>query len=119
MKELLPEEAKDIALNYIVLNLLVIAMNKDIEAIRNSSLKLKEHHALFMEKVRDMAIKDTSKTKKEMARKGIKVFDREHINEDFVRYKYVVRGYESEFRFFIHGLKMQTGKKLDFYYNSL
>lgn len=98
MKELLTEEDKEIAFNSIIMNLLVIALDKDIEAIRNSKLKLKGQHVLLMEKVRDMAIRDTALIKKEMFRKGIKVFEQEFVNEDFVKFQYIVRGFESEFR---------------------
>lgn len=117
MSELLPEEDKELALNYIIMNLLVIALDKDIEAIRNSKLKLKDQHVILMEKVRNIAIKDTTKIKKEMFKRGIKVFDREPVNEDFVKYQYIVRGYEAEFRCFKHALKMHTGKKLNNYYS--
>ncbi|RHW35999.1 hypothetical protein D1B31_18090 [Neobacillus notoginsengisoli] len=117
MVDLLPEEDKDIAFNYIIMNLLILALDRDIEAIRNSKLKLKEQHVLLMERVRDLAIKDSSKIKKETFRRGIKVFDKEIVNEDFVRYPYTIRGYESEFRCLVYALKTHTLKKLNYYYN--
>lgn len=117
MKEFLPEEDKDVAFDYIILQLLVSALTKDINAIKTSKLKLKDTHVTFMESILDLVIKDLSKIKKVMYKKGIKVFDPVSINEDFWSYKYVIRGYECEFRCFKSGLKMSTEKKLSRYYS--
>lgn len=54
-----------------------------------------------------------------MSKRGIKVFDMTTINEDFVSYKYLVRGYQSEFRFFKSALKRHTDKKLSVYYEHI
>lgn len=115
MKEVLPLEDKELAFSYIIMNLLVASLDRDIEAIRNSTLKLKNQHVFFLEELRNQVIRDHAALKKELFRKGIKVFDMTPVNEDFVSYKYVIRGYESEFRCFKAALKNQTGKKFNSY----
>lgn len=72
MKVFLPEEDKDIAFDYIVLQLLVSALTIDIESIKNLKLKLKNTHVTFMETILDMAIKDLSKIKKIMYKKELR-----------------------------------------------
>lgn len=116
MKELLPEEDKNLAYESIILKLLITSLDYDIEAIKNSKLKLKKPHVDFLESIRNHIIKDLSAVKKTMYKRGIKVFDHEVVNDDFWSYKYIVRGYESEFRCFTHGLKMSTEKALAKYY---
>lgn len=46
-KEFLPEKDKDIALEHIIFNLLILALERDIQAIKNSQLKLKEQHVMY------------------------------------------------------------------------
>lgn len=117
MKEFITEEDKDIAMDYIIYQLLISALDRDIQAIKNSTLKLKNTHVLFMENIRDKVVKDLAKLKKMMFHKGIKVLEPKRINEDFWSYKYMVRGYESEFRCFVAALKMKTEKMLAHYYS--
>ncbi|WP_243291767.1 hypothetical protein [Bacillus sp. FJAT-47783] len=50
-----------------------------------------------------------------MQTKGIKVFEREVINEDIWRYTYVVRGYEGEFRFWTAALRRHMQKRFTNY----
>ena len=119
MSDFLPDEDKDIALDYIILNLLHKALDKDIDAIKKSKLKLKEQHSLMMESVQRLVEKDAKEVKRQMSKKGIKVFDMTPINEDFVRYEYIIRGYQSEFRFLKVALKMHTDKKLAHYYGTI
>lgn len=115
-KEMLPEEDKELAFQSIILNLLITALDRDIESINNSKLKLKKQHVLFMEKIRQRIQKDLSKVRKEMGQKGIKVFSMENQNEDIVSYRYLIRGYESRFNCFKPALKMHTEKLLATYY---
>jgi len=115
MKEVLPLEDKELAFNFIIMNLLVASLDRDIEAIKNSKLKLKTQHVLFLEIIRNQVIKDHANLKKDLFRKGIKVFDMVPVNEDFVSYPYTIRGYESEFRCFKAALKIQTEKKFNTY----
>lgn len=115
MKEVLPLEDKELAFSYIIMNLLVASLDRDIEAIKSSKLKLKNQHVLFLENVRNQVVKDHVNLKKDLFRKGIKVFDMILVNEDFVSYKYIIRGYESEFRCFKAALKIQTEKKFNSY----
>lgn len=118
MNEILSEEEKNLAFGFIIINLLVSALNQDISAINNSKLKLKSQHVLMLESVRDTVLKDAANLKKEMNRKKIKVLNLtpENVNEDFVSYDYSVRGYTSQFRCFRSALKVHTEKKLHEYY---
>lgn len=116
MKEILSEDDKNTAFHFIILNLLIKALDKDISLIANSNLKMKKQHALMISSVRDKVIKDAANHKKEMYRNQIKVQDLVPVNEDFVSYKYTVRGYESEFRCFKAALKAHTEKLLHTYY---
>lgn len=121
MNEILTEEDKNIAFSFIILNLLVSALDRDIIAIKNSKLKLKSQHVFMLESVRDKVIKDAANLKKEMYRKQIKVLNLSpvNVNEDFVSYDYSIRGYTSQFRCFKAALKMHTEKKLhEYYFNS-
>lgn len=118
MKELLPIEDKDKAFEYIIMGLLISSLDRDIEAVRNSNLKLKGSHIQIMENARNRAIKDAADLKKELFKKGIKVLEMIPVNEDFVSYRYMIRGYESEFRCFRAALKVQTEKKMNYYYSS-
>ncbi|MFC0476810.1 hypothetical protein ACFFHF_16530 [Robertmurraya beringensis] len=115
-KEMLPEEDKELAFQSIILNLLITALDRDIESINNSKLKLKKQHVHFMEKIRQRIQKDLTQVRKDMGRKGIKVFAMENQNEDFVSYRYLIRGYESRFNCFKPALKMHTEKLLSTYY---
>lgn len=117
MKEVLPIEDKDKAFEYIIMELLISSLDRDIEAVRSSKLKLKGSHVQFMENARDRAVKDTADLKKELFKKGIKVLEMTPVNEDFVSYRYIIRGYESEFRCFRPALKVQTEKKMNYYYS--
>lgn len=117
MREFLSEEDKNTAFSFIILNLLVSVLEKDIAAIKNSKLKLKEQHAVLMERTLDRVVVDTAEIKRIMHKRGIKVFDMQNVNADFVSYKYVVRGYEAEFRCFKAALKIHTEKKLGKYYD--
>lgn len=116
MKELLPEADKNIAFDYIIMTLLITALDRDIAFISKSPLKLKAQHVLLMEKVRNRVMDDMANLKTEMRKRGIKVFEMISVNEDFVLYKYIVRGYESEFRCFKAALKIHVEKKLSLYY---
>jgi hypothetical protein len=118
MKEFLSEEDKNTAFSFIIHNLLITALDRDIYHIEKSQLKMKSQHVLMISSVRDRIIKDTANLKKEMYRNKIKVFDMVNVNEDFISYKYTVRGYESEFRFFKAALKVHTEKLLHSYYFS-
>lgn len=110
------EEDKDIAFDSIVLNILIIALEKDIASIEHSKLKLKTVHLTFLKKVHEQVSKDIIQNNRTMRQKGIKVFDKKVINEDFWQYPLLVRGYTSEFRCFTYGLKMQVERKLSMYY---
>jgi hypothetical protein len=111
LKEFLPEEDKNIAFDYIILQLLASALTIDIRSIKNSKLKLKKYTCNFYGNHFRLGNKVLSKIKKVIHKKGIKVFDPTIINEDFWSYKYVVRGYGAEFRYFKSALKMNTEKK--------
>lgn len=113
---MLPEQDKELAFQSIILNLLITALDRDIESINNYKLKLKKQHVLFMEKIRQRIQKDLTQVRKDMGRKGIKVFAMENTNEDFCSYRYLVRGYESRFNCFRPALKMHTEKLLAAYY---
>lgn len=118
LSEILPTEDKDLAFSYIIMKLLVAALDKDISSIKNSKLKLKNQHVQLLDKVRNMVLKDIANVRREMSEKGVKVFDKMiPVNEDFVAWKYVIRGYDSEFRCFKSALKMHTEKKLEQYYD--
>jgi hypothetical protein len=115
-KEILPAEDKDIAVEFIILELLIKSLEFDIKVMKQSKMKLKDQHVHFLEYVLSQALKDAAANKKLMTKKGIRVFSREPINEDFVRYPFIIRGYESDFRFFISALKVHTANKLESYY---
>lgn len=112
---MITEEEKDIAFDFIILNLLLAAIEVDIKIMVHTKLKLKNIHLSHLDRIHHKASQDLATLKRVMNKKGIKVLNKEVANQDFWRYQYLVRGYESEFRCFRSALKMHTEKKFSHY----
>ncbi len=108
-------EDKDIAADYIILHLLKKTLEKDIEAIEASTIRLQKPLIGLYRTIIHQLNLDIKETHRSMQTKGIKVFEREVINEDIWRYTYVVRGYEGEFRFWTAALRRHMQKRFTNY----
>jgi hypothetical protein len=115
LSNLLTEEDKEIAFEYIILNLIVQALERDLSAIENSKLKLKKFHEQFLNHVLNDIRNNFIEHKKLMRNKGVKVLEKQIISEEFWSYKYLVRGFNSEFRCLTYALKMHVEKRLEKY----
>jgi ribonuclease BN (tRNA processing enzyme) len=116
MKPLLTEEDKEIAFEFIILNLLLQALERDIAAIESSKLKLRKIHTLHLNKVHKDFSNILIEHKKTMRKLGIKVMERVILSEEFWGYQYFVRGYQAEYRVFTYALKIHVEKRLESYY---
>jgi SRSO17 transposase len=115
LTNLLTEEDKEIAFEYIILSLVVQALERDLSAIEKSKLKLKTFHEQFLNHVINDIRNNLIEHKKLMRNKGIKVLEKQIISEEFWSYKYLVRGFNSEFRCLTYALKMHVEKRLEKY----
>ncbi|WP_243292127.1 hypothetical protein [Bacillus sp. FJAT-47783] len=116
MKPPLTTEDKDTAADYIILKLLKTTLEKDIDSVKQSSIRLQKPLIEQYERIINQINQDIRTTRKSMQKSGIKVYDREIINEDIWRYKFVVRGYQDEFRFW-KALRLHMQKRLKQYMN--
>lgn len=100
------------ATDYIILHLLKKTLEKDIESIRASTIRLQKPFIELYERIIVKVNQELKETRQLMLKKGIKVYEREVINEDIWKYLYVVRGYQGEFRFWTAALRLHMQKRL-------
>ncbi|MFE7064233.1 hypothetical protein ACFVAD_19060 [Sutcliffiella sp. NPDC057660] len=112
MSHILTEEDKDISAKFIVLGLLVDTLEREKQSIAASTIRMQNPFLELVEVILKKVRMELIETKRIMGKKGIKVFNREVVNEDFWVYKYLVRGYNSEFRFLKYALKMMMENKM-------
>lgn len=92
------------------------ALTKDLEVINKSQIRLQKPLIDLYEKVLSEVGQDIQNTRNTMFKKVIKVYKREIINEDIWRYKYKIRSYEGEFRFWTAALKLHMTNRLNKYF---
>ena len=120
MSNILPSEDIEIADQYIILNLLIDTLERELKSIEASTIRLKKPYIELTENILKQGRKDNIALKKLMRQKGIRVFEKVIHNEgEFWNYKYLIRGYEGNLNYLIYALKMKTEKKLTNYFNSI
>lgn len=107
-------EDKDIASEFIILNSLIQNLEHDRSLFNEVPVKLSKPYDKLLEHVTKNIRLDLMALRKVMKQRGIRVLDNEPIivNEDFHKYRYVVRGYEYHFSFFIYALRNYQVNKL-------
>lgn len=112
----IPEHEENIVIDYIYINYLIEVLETDLAYIPTINLKLPEvylhliEHTLFNLRTDLKAIRD------EMKRLSIKVYEPMRVNEEFMEYKYVVRGYEGSRRFWDAAMKLEGKRRLEKYF---
>jgi hypothetical protein len=111
-RQMIEEEDKDLVYNIIYCDLLIEVLERDLLAIDSSKLKFKEPYKKKIEDVLKNVLNDR-KTKKALARKkGIKIFEMNVIDEDFLEWPYLVRGYEAIQRIWTAAIRKRLNELL-------
>jgi hypothetical protein len=85
---------KDIAYEFIFVNLLIEVLERDSLVIEDSKLKFKEP---YLNKINKLILNQFNLKKKLrtlMNKKGIRVQERTVIDKEFIEYPFIVRGYD-------------------------
>jgi hypothetical protein len=106
------EEDKNIVLESVLNQLLIEMVERDTIAIRQSKVKLKEPYLDLLEQVLSNAIQKRKELNDKKRTLGIKVMDKKDINEDFVEYPYLVRGYNSQMNLFRSAIRNYVRDRL-------
>ncbi|MCM3619693.1 hypothetical protein M3936_19160 [Sutcliffiella horikoshii] len=117
MSNILPTEDINIADQYIILNLLIDTLERELKSIEASTIRLQKPYLELTENILRQGRKELIATKQLMRKKGIRVFDKTIRNEDFWDYKYLIRGYEGNFNYLKYALKMKMEKRLMEFFN--
>ncbi|MFC0273729.1 hypothetical protein ACFFIX_20290 [Metabacillus herbersteinensis] len=112
---MISEEEKDIATDYILLGILIEQIEDDLKTFHEAPVKLYEPYNNLLESILKEVRRDLTITKAKMKEQGIKVLSGIPINEDFIEYKYYVRGYNAQFHFFNAALRNYVTKKMGTY----
>ncbi|UAL49783.1 hypothetical protein K7887_22720 (plasmid) [Sutcliffiella horikoshii] len=120
MSNILPSEDINIADQYIILNLLIDTLERELKSIEASTIRLQKPYLELTENILSQGRKELIATKQLMRKKGIRVFDKTIRNEDFWDYKYLIRGYEGNFNYLKYALKMKMEKRLlEYFYPAM
>lgn len=113
---MIEETDKNLVLKGILFDLFIQMIERDIKAIAVSKVKFKEPYIEKLESILDSAAKEKKEMNKEMRKKGIKIFDGyTPVNEEFLEYRYIVRGYESYMRLWTAMVRNRTRDLLKHY----
>lgn len=115
---MIEEIDKELAFKSIMLNLFIQMVERDVKAITVSKVKYKEPYLDKLQSILDQVAKEQKELKREMNKKGIKVFDGiTFANEEFLEFRYLVRGYESHMRLWTAMIRNRTKELLKEYLN--
>ncbi|WP_117017514.1 hypothetical protein [Aeribacillus pallidus] len=99
------EQDKELAISFIVRQILISWLEKDYELFSFERFKIPETYHHLIEKVLLNISKDMREIKKELKERGIKIYKPKRVNESFIEYLVVVRGYEWNPRFWDAALR--------------
>ncbi|NLP52160.1 hypothetical protein [Bacillus sp. RO1] len=117
MGNILPSEDIEIADQYVILNLLIDTLERELKSIEASTIRLQKPYLELTDNVLKTGRRDLIELKRVMRQKGIKVFDKViHSEGDFWNYKYLIRGYEGNLNYLKYALKMKMQKRLMEYF---
>lgn len=109
---MIQEEDKNLVYDIIYCDLLIEVLERDLLAIDSSKLKFKTPYKNKIERILKRVL-DDRKTKKASARKkGIKIFEMKVIDEEFLEWPYVVRGYEAVQRIWTAAIRKRLNEML-------
>jgi hypothetical protein len=109
------EEELTMVKDYILLPFLLTILERDLNAIDQSTVKFRETYKRFIRCKMENVTKDLGNIRKEFRKRNIKVYN-EKRNENGVEYTYLCRGYHSNFRMLWPTVKAYTEEKLEFYF---
>jgi hypothetical protein len=92
---MIQEEDKKLVYDLIYLDLLIEVLERDLKAIDLSSIKFKSPYKKKIESLIKEALNERKDKRQVMRKQGIKIFERKVIDEEFIEWEYVVRGYEA------------------------
>lgn len=111
---LIPDKDREIIEKAIYLPMLVIVLNKDLQIIDISPIKLKRPYKEWIEETIIIVQKELSEVKRYMKQNHIKV-EKVKTEESFTEYLFIYKGYEETHRYFNPRLKNRTEELLKYY----
>jgi hypothetical protein len=90
-------------------------LERDKKAIELSAIKLKQPYLDVVQTTMDKVTKDLANTRRELRKRSIKVYDEERTNKG-IGYKYVCRGYHSNFNMLWPTVRAYMQERLGYYF---
>lgn len=91
---MIEEVDKNIAYEYIYCEMMLEVLERDLTAVEQSKLKFKEPYIDKINSIINVVFDKKRTLKHEMRKKGIKSYPRIIIDEHFIDYPFLIRGYE-------------------------
>jgi hypothetical protein len=95
----IPDEDRYLMEQFIYLPMVLTVLNRDMNAIQHSQIKLKQPYLLMIEEAMKKIQKELSEIKKEMKKRQLKVVKIEQ-DEAFTMYSFLYKGYEEHHNYF-------------------
>jgi hypothetical protein len=95
----IPDEDRYLMEQFIYLPMVLTVLNRDMNAIQHSQIKLKQPYLLMIEEAMKKIQKELSEIKKEMKKRHLKVVKMQQ-DEAFTMYSFLYKGYEEHHNYF-------------------
>jgi hypothetical protein len=95
----IPDEDRYLMEQFIYLPMVLTVLNRDMNAIQHSQIKLKQPYLLMIEEAMKKIQKELSEIKKEMKKRQLKVVKIQQ-DEAFTMYSFLYKGYEEHHNYF-------------------
>lgn len=115
---MLSEQDKELVDRMIVLENLMLSLEKDHQMVAHVPFKIPETYQLLLEQLMDMVRKDMVALKVVFREERLKILD---VREDngFTQYQYMCKGYQSIFRYWSYAMDTKVLKAMEYYMHML
>ncbi|MEK3989164.1 MULTISPECIES: hypothetical protein [Robertmurraya] len=110
----IPPEERNMIEQAIYLPMVLTVLNRDIQSINKSTIKLKEPYLHLIEETMKIVQKELSEIKRYMSKNKMKVYQSNH-DEAFTMFTFLYKGYEEHHNYFNPRIRNKVQELLEYY----
>lgn len=110
----IPPEERNIIEQAIYLPMVLTVLNRDIQSVTTSTIKLKEPYLHLIEETMKVVQKELSEIKRYMSKNKMKVYQ-SNQDEAFTMFTFLYKGYEEHHNYFNPRIRNKVQELLEYY----
>lgn len=110
----IPPEERNMIEQAIYLPMVLTVLNRDIQSVNASTIKLKEPYLHLIEETMKVVQKELSEIKRDMSKNKMKVYQ-SNQDEAFTMFTFLYKGYEEHHNYFNPRIRNKVQELLEYY----